>query len=122
MKETTMKNYFWFVVLCLSIVALASCSPAPQQTPVPPIAAPNPTAAQAAGQACTSINLLYHERPPYAETAGQVVKGLTASPSASAFEKAGVPFKWALTPSKREFQTIQDNTGCDCSIGWFKNP
>jgi uncharacterized protein (TIGR02285 family) len=66
--------------------------------------------------------LLYHERPPYAETAGTVVKGLTASPSANAFDKAGIPFKWALTPSKRELQAIQDNQGCDCSVGWFKNP
>jgi ABC-type amino acid transport substrate-binding protein len=115
-----MKKQIWFVVLSVVILTLASCSPA-QETPLPPTAIPNPTAAPSTGQACTSINLLYHERPPYAETAGSLVKGLTASPSASAFEKAGIPFKWALTPSKRQLQVIQDNQGCDCSIGWFKN-
>jgi ABC-type amino acid transport substrate-binding protein len=121
MKETAMKKQIWFVVLSVVILTLASCSPA-QETPLPPTAVPNPTAAPSTGQACTSINLLYHERPPYAETSGPAVKGLTASPSASAFDKAGIQFKWALTPSKRELQIIQENQGCDCSVGWFKNP
>jgi uncharacterized protein (TIGR02285 family) len=56
------------------------------------------------------------------ETSGQTVKGLTADPANRAFEQAGIPFAWVLTPSKRQLVILQDNQGCDCSLGWFKNP
>lgn len=117
----------WFFVFSLFILALASACSSNQATPVVVDTIPNPVVeptqvnAKLADKACSSINLLYHERTPYAETVGQAVKGLTASPASSAFEKAGIPFKWVLTPSKRQLLFIQENHGCDCSIGWFKN-
>jgi hypothetical protein len=119
-----MKANLSLILVSLFILGLAAaCSPA-QSTPVES-ASPNSTLASSptlpAASACSSINLLYHERPPYAVTAGKAVTGLTASPSSTAFEKAGIPFTWVLTPSKRQLLTIQENQGCDCSIGWFKN-
>lgn len=71
---------------------------------------------------CAKINLHYNERPPYLVSSGGVVTGLTADPSAKAFEKAGIAFQWQATPSKRQTATFQENSGCDCGVGWFKNP
>jgi len=117
----------WFFIFSLFILATTSACSVSQATPVatPTVlnasGEPTQVSIQAVGKACSSINLLYHERTPYAETIGQAAKGLTASPASSAFEKVGIPFKWVLTPSKRQLLAIQENNGCDCSIGWFKN-
>lgn len=71
---------------------------------------------------CEIISLLYHERPPYADTTETGAKGLTATPAGQAFERAGIRFQWELTPSKRQMKRIQNDKGCFCAIGWFKNP
>ncbi|MBA4368833.1 MAG: hypothetical protein C0403_14495 [Desulfobacterium sp.] len=71
---------------------------------------------------CTTITLHYNERPPYQVPSGNSVTGLTADPAAKAFEKTGIKFEWKSTPSKRQTVTIQNNSGCDCGVGWFKNP
>lgn len=68
------------------------------------------------------IALHYQERVPYMVTTAIGVEGLTASPAAIAFEKAGIPFHWQLTPSNRQLDIVQNNTGKDCLLGWFKNP
>lgn len=68
------------------------------------------------------ITVLYHERIPYAITTSSSVDGLTATPAKHAFQQAGVEFHWQKTPVKRELLLIENNTGCLCSIGWFKNP
>jgi len=70
---------------------------------------------------CAKINLHYNERPPYLVPHGNSVTGLTADPAAKAFEKAGISFQWQATPAKRQTATFQENTGCDCGVGWFKN-
>lgn len=71
---------------------------------------------------CAKISLHYNERPPYAVKTGATAKGITADPAAKAFEKAGIPFEWIATPAKRQTLIFQENTGCDCGVGWFKNP
>ena len=71
---------------------------------------------------CGSVVVHYHERIPYAHSTGNSVEGLTATPADSAFKKSRVPFEWKNTPSKRQMVIIEENNGCDCAIGWFKNP
>ncbi len=69
------------------------------------------------------IALHYHERPPYAQTEEDgSVSGLTASPAALALERAGIAFHWVRTPSNRQIQLLERNSGLDCMLGWFKNP
>lgn len=72
-------------------------------------------------EGCGEISLHYHERVPYSYATPNGVTGLTATPAENAFRKAGLPFKWVLTPAKRQFVAIENNLGCDCAIGWFKN-
>ncbi len=69
-----------------------------------------------------NITVHYHERVPYLQTTPQAVKGLTADPTNFAFNEAGISFQWQKTPSKRQMAIIEMNKGCDCSVGWFKNP
>jgi polar amino acid transport system substrate-binding protein len=71
---------------------------------------------------CPAVTLHYNERVPYLRSTPSGAAGLTADPANRTFEKAGVPFRWTKTPSKRQLQILADNTGCDCAVGWFKNP
>lgn len=68
------------------------------------------------------ITVLYNVRPPYLVESGGGVSGLTGSPVAAAFKKAGIPFKWESAPSARQMQMIKDSAGPLCAAGWFKNP
>ncbi len=68
------------------------------------------------------ISVHYNERPPYLQTTFDGAEGLTASPANLAFTKAGIPYEWLKTPSKRQMRLIEVNRGCDCLVGWFKNP
>jgi len=69
------------------------------------------------------IQLYYDERAPYAVTDNQgEVSGLTATPAAKAFKKAGIPFQWKKMPFKRQLETIKYNKKMACGIGWFKKP
>ena len=67
------------------------------------------------------LTLHYQERPPYSSTLpdGRVA-GLVAEPAAAAVTRAGVPWRWALTPSQRQLALIQSGTGRHCGIGWFR--
>jgi len=71
---------------------------------------------------CSVITVRYHERVPYIKTTPDGVEGLTGTPVSLAFKKAGIPFIWKKTPSKRQIKVLKDNSGCDCLVGWFKNP
>ena len=72
---------------------------------------------------CPIITLHYNERVPYLVTTPDgTVEGLTATPAKIAFERAGINFKWKKTPSKRQMLLLERNSGCDCAVGWFKNP
>ncbi|MBW2204389.1 MAG: transporter substrate-binding domain-containing protein [Deltaproteobacteria bacterium] len=71
---------------------------------------------------CSVITVRYHERVPYIQTTPNGVEGLTGTLVALSFKKAGIPFIWKKTPSKRQIKVLKDNSGCDCLVGWFKNP
>jgi polar amino acid transport system substrate-binding protein len=93
------------VALLLSILCVTS----PAQTPAP--------------ASSSVLTLLYQERPPYSATLPDgSVKGLVADPAAGALRRAGIPFRWSLTPSQRQLAMVQSGTGLQCGIGWFRNP
>jgi uncharacterized protein (TIGR02285 family) len=69
------------------------------------------------------VQVYYEERTPYAVTGPQGdVSGLTATPTANAFQQAGINFQWKKMPFKRQLQTIKYNKKMACGIGWFKKP
>lgn len=69
------------------------------------------------------IDLHFYVRPPFMVNLGDGrVGGLTAEPAQVAFDKAGVPFRWLLTPAKRQLMLIEGGTGLDCGVGWYKTP
>lgn len=83
-------------------------------------AAAQPTEGRAAA---APILVHYQERPPYSETrADGAVHGLVATPTALAFERAGIAFRWMLTPSQRQLALIQNGANAHCGVGWFRNP
>ncbi|GAF72998.1 unnamed protein product [marine sediment metagenome] len=71
---------------------------------------------------CSVINIHYNERVPYLKTASGGVEGFTGTPATLAFKKAGITYKWKKTPPKRQMLILKRNQGCDCLVGWFKNP
>lgn len=69
------------------------------------------------------VQIYYEERIPYAVTSEQGdVSGLTATPTAKAFNQTGISFQWKEMPFKRQLQTIKYNKKMACGIGWFKKP
>lgn len=68
-----------------------------------------------------NINLHYSIRPPYFEIIDNKLTGLTASPVEAAFKKAKINFTWTQTPLNRQLSILKENTGYDCSAGYFKN-
>lgn len=81
----------------------------------------------AGGQGCaaaeaSSITLHFYERPPFMHKDGERAVGLTADRARQAFERADIPFVWALTPARRQLAVIEQNRGRDCAIGWFRTP
>ncbi len=67
------------------------------------------------------ITMLYHERIPYVMKYRNSIEGVTGTPAVQAFENAGIQVDWQETPVKRQLIHIRNNTGCTCSVGWFKN-
>lgn len=69
-----------------------------------------------------AVTLLYNERPPYiTRQPDGSAAGLTATAAANAFKAAGIPVRWRELPSNRQIVLIQEGSGNDCAIGWFKN-
>jgi uncharacterized protein (TIGR02285 family) len=69
------------------------------------------------------IALLYNERPPYIiERPDGSAEGLTATPAANMFRKAGIAVVWKKMPTNRQIAVVKDGGGDDCAIGWFRNP
>ena len=82
--------------------------------------AQTPTSAAATSPVLT---LHYQERPPYSATQPDgSVRGLVADPAASALQRAGIAFRWTLTPSQRQLALVQTGHGLQCGVGWFRNP
>lgn len=69
-----------------------------------------------------TIVLHYHERPPYSYTVDGNAAGILVEPVELAFRRAGIPFRWQLTPASRQLKIIEDNRGYDGILGWFRNP
>ena len=71
--------------------------------------------------AAEPITLQYNERPPYMRTySNNVVAGLSATPAAQAFEKAGIPFVWSKVPATRQLSALKNNQVKVCSVGLYK--
>jgi polar amino acid transport system substrate-binding protein len=69
------------------------------------------------------VQIYYEERIPYAVTSEKGdVSGLTANPTAKAFNQTGISFQWKKMPFKRQLQSIKYNKKMACGIGWFKKP
>jgi polar amino acid transport system substrate-binding protein len=66
------------------------------------------------------IRLLYQERPPYQILNGQAVEGLTASPAAAAFGKAGIAFVWQPASMSRQMTMLKEAQTADCVCGLLK--
>lgn len=73
--------------------------------------------------AAQSLALHYQERPPYSRSdgAGQV-SGLVATPAANALTRAGISYRWTLTPNQRQIALMQQGEGLHCGVGWFRTP
>ena len=69
-----------------------------------------------------TVVLHYHERPPYSYTVDGKAAGILVEPVELAFRRAGIPFRWQLTPASRQLKIIEDNRGYDGILGWFRNP
>lgn len=66
------------------------------------------------------ITLHFRENPPFSHGTpdGRIV-GLLVSPTLRAFEMAGIPIVSTITPIPRILQTLKNNSGLDCSPGWY---
>jgi polar amino acid transport system substrate-binding protein len=76
--------------------------------------------ASASAAAEAPIRLLYQERPPYQMLNGHAVEGLTASPAAAAFAKAGIAFVWQPASMSRQMTMLREAQTADCVCGWLK--
>jgi len=74
------------------------------------------------GAVAQTVTLHYNSRPPYLIVQDNVLTGLTGSPAVAAFRAGGVPYVVVETSAKRQLKVLQDNSGLDCAVGWFKNP
>lgn len=101
-------------LICFAYLFLTSCTSNSQTTPVP-------TEMPSTQTEKTPITVHYNERPPYLVPTDEGVTGLTGDPVTNAFEKSGVPYRWQQTPTKRQIYILQQNSGQDCVIAWFKN-
>lgn len=71
--------------------------------------------------ATQTLTLHYQTRPPYSSPrADGDVEGLVATPAALALGRAGIEFRWTLTPSQRQLALIQAGRGLHCGVGWFR--
>ena len=69
-----------------------------------------------------AVILNYYDRPPYmVPQPDGAASGLTAGPAAALFRRAGIPFRWQMTPAKRQLDAIRRGAGRDCGIGWFRD-
>ena len=118
-------RHILLATLLLVGLVLVGCGGTAAPTPAPAAvetSTPPEANGEATAGACTNLNIVYHERPPYVITTAEGITGLSGSPSYFAFTQLGLPLTWSLTPTNRQLIILQENEGCDCSVGWFKNP
>jgi polar amino acid transport system substrate-binding protein len=69
------------------------------------------------------ITLHFTDRAPFTElTPDGSVVGLVADEGVHAFTIAELPFVWQVSSMKRILHTLQQPTGQNCAIGFFKTP
>lgn len=74
------------------------------------------------GTPATPLQLHYQERPPYTQrNSDGSVRGLLATPVSAALTRAGIAWRWVQTPAQRQLAIVQNGSGPDCAIGWFRN-
>lgn len=75
------------------------------------------------GAAVEPIEVYYNERPPYLVSSpdGRSVSGLTGTPAALAFQRAGIAHTWVHMPTTRQIATLKQNERAACAVGWFRN-
>jgi polar amino acid transport system substrate-binding protein len=67
------------------------------------------------------ITLHYYERPPFHYRAADgSMAGIIASSTESIFKRAGITYRWELTPVNRILADLKNNNRMDCSPGWYK--
>ena len=70
-----------------------------------------------------TLTLHYQDRPPYSSRADDGrVSGLVATPAERALNAAGIPFRWALTPSQLQLTLFESGKGPLCGVGCFRTP
>ncbi len=75
------------------------------------------------GLQAQTLTLHYQERPPYSSLgADGQPQGLLVAPLARALARAGIAHQWTSTPSQRQLALIQQGSGLDCGLGWFRTP
>lgn len=109
------KQIVSYLILYLLISTLTACSSIDQVPSNNETAAPTQLPVQI-------ITLHYNERPPYLVVTDNGVEGLTGQPATNAFEKSKISFQWVQTPTQRQLYLLQQNSGQDCFVGWFKTP
>lgn len=79
--------------------------------------------ASISGLQAQTLTLHFQERPPYSSLgADGQPHGLLVAPLARALARAGIAHRWASTPSQRQLALIEQGSGLDCGIGWFRTP
>lgn len=69
------------------------------------------------------VTIHYFERPPFYQLGSQgLPQGLVMTPLRQAIAKAGLPVRWARTPSQRQLLLIEQGRGLHCGVGWFRTP
>ncbi len=67
------------------------------------------------------VELHYHERPPYYQSANQGPQGLVIAPLRQALRVSGLPHRFVSTPAMRQLQLIEQGQALVCGVGWFFN-
>ncbi len=80
-----------------------------------------PARNQAAAQ--TPLRILIFERPPYYTVLpGGKPDGFLVQLTVTLLQEAGIPHEFSEMPARRILERIRQNSGPECSIGWFKTP
>lgn len=68
-----------------------------------------------------TVTLYYYERPPFlVRHPDGTASGLIGSRISQALDRAGIPFRWTLTPANRQLHLIHGDSEDACGVGWYK--
>ena len=72
--------------------------------------------------AAADLVLHAYQRPPFMVAHGAAVSGITADIASKVLARAGLTFRWELTPAKRQLVLLANSRQPECGVGWFRNP